>query len=211
MALFHVDFFSYFRQDLPSPEVICVATRIPPVFNPEECEVARAWAIWAQKYRDRMKLVGFFDERSHFTNLHGTFNVTHWKQGYTHIKFQFNYKGQDAQRRSGSETNVDGPVLGIKEGTDYLNRAVITSYERHAEFITEEEIEVICQDIFQRNRQLDIAQFMACKAHRPELEEVPVRQLEDLPSPAAAPGAASPALPAFPGSACLPSPPPGGS
>ena len=211
MARFHVDFFSYFRLDLPSPEVICIATRIPPVFNPEECEVARAWAIWAQKYRDRMKLVGFFDERSHFTNLHGTFNVTHWKQGYTHIKFQFNYKGQDAQRRSGSETNVDGPILGIKEGTDYLNRAVITTYERHAEYITEEEIEVICQDIFQRNRQLDIAQFMACKAHRPELEEVPVRQLEYLPSPAAAPGAASPALPAFPDSACLPSPPPGGS
>ena len=211
MARFHVDFFSYFRQDLPSPEVICIATRIPPVFNPEECEVARAWAIWEQKYRDRMKLVGFFDERSHFTNLHGTFNVTHWKQGYTHIQFQFNYKGQDAQRRSGSETNVDGPIPGIKEGTDYRNRAVITAYERHAEFITEEEIEVICQDIFQRNRQLDIAQFMACKAHRPELEEVPVRQLEYLPSPAAAPGAASPALPAFPGSACLPSPPPGDS
>lgn len=208
MARFHVDFLSYFREDLPSPEVICMATRIPPIFNPAECEVARALDLWAQKYRDRMKLVGFYDERSHFTELHGTFDVTPWKPGYTHINFQFNYKGKDAPRR---ETNVDGPILGIKEGFDYRNRAVRTAYERHAEYITAEEIEVICQDIFQRNRHLNIAQFMACKAHCPELEEVPVRQLEYLPSPAAAPGAASPALPAFPASACLPSPPPGGS
>ena len=98
MARFHVDFHSYFRLDLPAPEVICMATRMLPTFNPEECSISRAKAIWWSKYRDRIQLVGFFDERSQFTSLHGAFLVTHWKPGYTRIKLQFHYKGPDAQR-----------------------------------------------------------------------------------------------------------------
>ena len=164
MALFDVEFHSYFRLDLPSPEVICLAYRKQPRFNnPEECCPCRAATIWQRKYSDRMNVVAFYDERSCFTGFHGSFTATQWRPGFTHLALRFNYQGEDAQRRSGSQTHVDGPILGIKTGTDYCNRKVVTAYERHAEGITEEEAEVICQDLHRQNQDMDIHQFMGSK------------------------------------------------
>ena len=156
MALYDVDFHSYWRTDLPSPEVVCLATRITPQFNiaPE------GEYLWLRKYGDTMQQCGFYDERSKFTEFHGDFTTTKYKPGFEHMKMKFHYEGKNRQAETRSETNVDGPTLGIKRGVDYAGREVITAFDRRVEGITEEEAHAICRRIHTSNQNMNIDQFM---------------------------------------------------
>ena len=107
-----------------------------------------------------MQQCGFYDERSKFTDFHGDFVTTKYKPGFEHMKMKFHYEGKYKQALTRSETNVDGPTLGIKKGVDYAGREVMTAFERRVEGITEEEAHAICRRIHTTNQNMNIDQFM---------------------------------------------------
>ena len=107
-----------------------------------------------------MQQCGFYDERSKFTEFHGDFVTTKYKPGFEHMKLKFHYEGKYKQALTRSETNVDGPTLGIKKGIDYAQREVITAFDRRVENITEEEAHAICRRIHTTNQNMNIDQFM---------------------------------------------------
>ena len=159
---FNCEFHSYWRKGLPSPEVIVFATRIMPEFE----HAVEAEFIWLERYGHQMKVVGFFDERSNFTRFHGEFEKTAYRRGFEHIKAKFNYEGAEKQKHSRSETNVDGPILGVKKGADSpYGREVYTAFDRRVENITEEEAHAICRRIHTMNQNMNIDQFMDMHRH----------------------------------------------